>query len=109
VKNTRIIQIQNSKCEKFIMCHKNSEATEALILEFIANGKKKKECVREDFFVPDYIFFYLLDKTDKCVLRGHRGPAGKGMVLFRIATGILGSNLSRPTNFSTVIGDAISL
>jgi hypothetical protein len=40
---------------------------------------------------------------------GHRGPAGKGMVLFRIATGILGSNLSRPTNFSTVIGDAISL
>jgi hypothetical protein len=40
---------------------------------------------------------------------GHRGPAGKGMVLFRIATGILGSNLSRSTNFSTVIGDAISL
>jgi hypothetical protein len=65
------------------------------------------------FFFGLSLFFLRIDKerTSKDIVlsRGHRGPAGKGMVLFRIATGILGSNLGRPTNFSTVIGDAISL
>jgi hypothetical protein len=61
------------------------------------------------FFFADFFFFIDLKYQNISLDWGHRGPAGKGMVLFRMATGILGSNLSRPTNFSTVIGDAISL